>query len=83
MRCIKVGRVCQGYPVDTQDDPIQDSMNTLFMSGGGPPPPLSAYYGDVDFSSLELQSLEFFHVKTLPGLCGFFDSGFWRQSLCE
>lgn len=58
-------------------------MSLTPSSHPSPSASLSNYYGDVDFSSLELQSLQFFHFKTVPSVCGFFDSSFWRRLLLQ
>ena len=72
-RCTSTGRKCDGYDVPPKKKEAQ--QEALPEALGAPERCLAVVPG----TSHELRVLEFFHVRTAPGLSSYFDANFWTR----
>ncbi|RMX84987.1 hypothetical protein D0869_04171 [Hortaea werneckii] len=69
-RCTSTGRKCDGYEI-----PPRRNRALAAQTASSPQPCLEVARGTQD----ELRALEFFHVRTAPGLSSYFDADFWTR----
>lgn len=69
-RCTSTGRKCDGYEI-----PPRRNRALAVQTASSPQPCLEVARGTQD----ELRALEFFHVRTAPGLSSYFDADFWTR----
>ncbi|KAI7193566.1 hypothetical protein KC363_g2671 [Hortaea werneckii] len=69
-RCTSTGRKCDGYEI-----PPRRNGALAAQARASPQPCLEVARGTQD----ELRALEFFHVRTAPGLSSYFDADFWTR----
>ncbi|KAL2825767.1 hypothetical protein BDW59DRAFT_145901 [Aspergillus cavernicola] len=66
-QCTRTGRLCEGYRMPLSTPPVPRTL--------APAPALD--------NPVELQSLEFFFIKTAPQLAGFFGAAFFQGSVLQ
>ncbi|KAI7287423.1 hypothetical protein KC345_g566 [Hortaea werneckii] len=73
-RCTSTGRKCDGYEI-----PPRRNRALAAQTTPSPQPCLEVARGSQD----ELRALEFFHVRTAPGLSSYFDADFWTRLVVQ
>ncbi|KAI9707845.1 MAG: hypothetical protein M1820_004451 [Bogoriella megaspora] len=90
-RCESTGRKCDGYTRQPQDPPSTAaaagwSGTALMLPGRSQQSPSVLTTGiseQIPMSVEENRSLEYFRIRTIPQLSGFFDSRFWNHYILQ